>query len=267
MNETPTPQRQLKLVEKISAKENPDKAGWYDTDKGRLYFFKHETCWSSREDRVSDEYPQYWYKPYTFPVKQEETTNINQFVKCSLIDEFKRENPLENKLIIDANNYIKWLENKVITKQEETKSLLSDEEINIKIYELAVGFYEKDALIQDFQNIAEAAINWTLNKLALATRQVKELSNIDFDKIEKRLDQSLEIETKESLNQWLVDNRMRSPLTSLPVSQNKELINVLSEIKKEFDFISDEKILGSTALKIVERCFEIVSPSFSKSLS
>ena len=40
---------------------NPKLSGWYDTDKGRLYWFSGETVWSCRGDRVSDEYPMFWY--------------------------------------------------------------------------------------------------------------------------------------------------------------------------------------------------------------
>lgn len=40
----------------------PEENGWYFTSNGSLYWFNEEKMWSCRDDRVSDEYPQYWYK-------------------------------------------------------------------------------------------------------------------------------------------------------------------------------------------------------------
>lgn len=51
------------LFEQIEAnKQNPDAYGWYDTDKGSLFFFLEEKEWSCRDDRISEEYPKFWYK-------------------------------------------------------------------------------------------------------------------------------------------------------------------------------------------------------------
>lgn len=36
-------------------------SGWYHTDKGSLYFFREEGEFSCRDDRLSEEYPKYWY--------------------------------------------------------------------------------------------------------------------------------------------------------------------------------------------------------------
>ena len=52
--------KQIKTKEK-----NPSGAGWYDTDKGRLYYFFVDDKWSCREDRHSDEYPSLWYAKET----------------------------------------------------------------------------------------------------------------------------------------------------------------------------------------------------------
>lgn len=42
----------------------PDTEGWYETDKGNLYYLfanDHDGGWSCREDRLSEEHPKYWY--------------------------------------------------------------------------------------------------------------------------------------------------------------------------------------------------------------
>jgi len=52
------------LVEQIETRvEQPEKAGWYDTDKGKLFWYKLENSWSCRDDRCSEEYPTKWYRP------------------------------------------------------------------------------------------------------------------------------------------------------------------------------------------------------------
>jgi hypothetical protein len=55
----------MKLFNQKSVKEIPIKSGWYDTDKGKLYWFLDEGEngeWSCRDDRVSEEYPSVWYQ-------------------------------------------------------------------------------------------------------------------------------------------------------------------------------------------------------------
>ena len=42
--------------------ENPKDYGWYDTDKGLLYYFLFDEEWSCRDDRLSEEYPTCWYE-------------------------------------------------------------------------------------------------------------------------------------------------------------------------------------------------------------
>lgn len=52
-----------KLFRQVKTKEeNPTTSGWYNTDKGLLYYFEEEKQWSCREDRISEEYPTLWYK-------------------------------------------------------------------------------------------------------------------------------------------------------------------------------------------------------------
>jgi hypothetical protein len=51
------------LFQQIKTKENnPNKNGWYNTDKGLLYYFTDEKEWSCRDERISEEYPTFWYK-------------------------------------------------------------------------------------------------------------------------------------------------------------------------------------------------------------
>lgn len=46
-------------------KENPKKWGWYNTDKGKLFWYDLENSWSCNDERLSEEYPKYWYKEYS----------------------------------------------------------------------------------------------------------------------------------------------------------------------------------------------------------
>lgn len=60
----------IKLFEQIRAgKVNPSRAGWYNTDKGLLFWYDDVKEWSCRDDRVSEEYPNFWYKAITKPLK------------------------------------------------------------------------------------------------------------------------------------------------------------------------------------------------------
>jgi hypothetical protein len=52
----------MKLVEQILTKVHPTKSGWYNTDKGKLFWFVDEKEWSCRDDRISEEYPIFWYR-------------------------------------------------------------------------------------------------------------------------------------------------------------------------------------------------------------
>jgi len=51
-----------KVIQYKTKEQQPDKSGWYDTDRGNIYWFYNAQEWSSRDDRISAEYPTYWYK-------------------------------------------------------------------------------------------------------------------------------------------------------------------------------------------------------------
>ena len=60
------PTREMKTVyEKCSIADSPENEGWYQTDEGILYYLHGDKKggWSSREDRMSEEYPKFWYRP------------------------------------------------------------------------------------------------------------------------------------------------------------------------------------------------------------
>jgi hypothetical protein len=51
----------MEIVQKHDVKEYlPPQNGWYDTNKGNLYFFVVDQIWSCRDDEISDEYPAWW---------------------------------------------------------------------------------------------------------------------------------------------------------------------------------------------------------------
>lgn len=56
---------------KVPVSEHPPKRGWYDTDKGNLFWYELESEWSCRDDRVSSEYPTYWLKETELPSEEE----------------------------------------------------------------------------------------------------------------------------------------------------------------------------------------------------
>jgi len=79
----------MKLFEQIlTEKRNPNKSGWYDTDKGQLFYWADKKEWSCRDDRVSEEYPKVWYSPYTISI------NFNGDKSTAEFREFK---PIELK--------------------------------------------------------------------------------------------------------------------------------------------------------------------------
>lgn len=53
----------------IANKQNPKAPGVYNTDKGELFWFEKEMVWSCRHDRISEEYPNYWYELFVVPNK------------------------------------------------------------------------------------------------------------------------------------------------------------------------------------------------------
>ena len=46
----------------IPIERAPGLSNWYNTDKGRLYWFDNRSVWSCREDRVYEEFPTVWYE-------------------------------------------------------------------------------------------------------------------------------------------------------------------------------------------------------------
>jgi hypothetical protein len=51
------------IFKQISCKQNtPKRSGWYNTDKGKLFWFVDKMEWSCRDDRISEEYPMVWYE-------------------------------------------------------------------------------------------------------------------------------------------------------------------------------------------------------------
>jgi hypothetical protein len=62
------------LFKQIKTKEQqPTKSGWYNTEKGLLFYWKEEEQWSCRDERISEEYPTVWYEEVMIeenPIKQ-----------------------------------------------------------------------------------------------------------------------------------------------------------------------------------------------------
>jgi len=50
------------VVQYETKDEVPRISGWYDTDKGRLYWFGIAGEWSCRNDYITNEKPKYWYR-------------------------------------------------------------------------------------------------------------------------------------------------------------------------------------------------------------
>lgn len=58
------------LFQQVECKKTaPISSGWYHTDKGLLFWFTKEQGWSCRDDRISSEYPEYWYSPVSVKVE------------------------------------------------------------------------------------------------------------------------------------------------------------------------------------------------------
>ena len=64
------------LFKQIKTKEQqPSNSGWYNTDKGLLFYWKEEEQWSCRDERISEEYPTVWYEEVTIKEKSREITH------------------------------------------------------------------------------------------------------------------------------------------------------------------------------------------------
>jgi hypothetical protein len=53
----------ITYIKHTSKEKQPEKAGWYGTSKGDLFWFPHRAVWSCRDDRISDEFPGWWLEP------------------------------------------------------------------------------------------------------------------------------------------------------------------------------------------------------------
>jgi hypothetical protein len=87
----------MELVKKHNVKDYlPPQSGWYDTNEGNIYFFVKEQEWSSRDDRISEEYPVWWLSSFD---ASENTLPIDS-VRLSLRDVFANDamNALTNRL-------------------------------------------------------------------------------------------------------------------------------------------------------------------------
>lgn len=63
----------MELKVKILVKEQqPNTQDWFDTDRGELYYFIDKNVWSCRDDRISDEFPEWWLaEPSSVPQANE----------------------------------------------------------------------------------------------------------------------------------------------------------------------------------------------------
>lgn len=78
---------------------NPGVSGWYHTDKGKLYYFSKEENhvknpgnWSCRDDQMSEEYPEYWYRD-SFAVDIFQTDDFETAVRPLLSYLCRNHNP------------------------------------------------------------------------------------------------------------------------------------------------------------------------------
>lgn len=59
------------IYRKIPVSIAPPTWGWYDTDKGKLFWYQMESAWSCNEHRLSEEYPKFWYQGIELPDKDD----------------------------------------------------------------------------------------------------------------------------------------------------------------------------------------------------
>jgi len=104
-----------KILRQVDAKEeNPSMAGWYDTDKGNLFWYESDTVWSCRDDRVSEEYPKWWYDKKLGSAKQVEL--LESELK-SVLNKYEGEQI--SKVIIDIRKDVNSVLNKYLEKDTE----------------------------------------------------------------------------------------------------------------------------------------------------
>ncbi len=102
-------------------KENPPKWGWYNTDRGNLFWYESENNWSCNDERLSEEYPKYWYKQCSNHINirglREVAKEIqlkyfgtpNEHNENSIIEILKQYHQPDNKAVDTKNLRHKWL--------------------------------------------------------------------------------------------------------------------------------------------------------------
>jgi hypothetical protein len=84
------------IFERHDAKDkHPKKSGWYNTDDGHLFWFSNEQQWSCRNDRISEEYPKFWYE-YQSEIFQDLTTENARLREALEWHDIKVKLPSEN---------------------------------------------------------------------------------------------------------------------------------------------------------------------------
>lgn len=57
---------------KVPVSEHPPKWGWYDTDKGNLFWNAQHSVWSCNDrEEPSEEYPKFWHQEIRLPNEKE----------------------------------------------------------------------------------------------------------------------------------------------------------------------------------------------------
>lgn len=79
------------LYEKILCKdEKPTRPGWYDTDRGNVYWWPDENEWSCRDDIISEEYPKWWLRPTIYNFQSIEEWKNEMIAVWADVDKYAR---------------------------------------------------------------------------------------------------------------------------------------------------------------------------------
>ncbi len=87
--------------QKIAKDESPSKEGYYNTNKGVLYWVADEKMWSPNAYIVSDEHPEYWYLEISASVKKPSDDESKPL--SVLLDEYLPLKSVDNKTISIEN--------------------------------------------------------------------------------------------------------------------------------------------------------------------
>ncbi len=49
-------------------RKSPRESGWYNTDKGELFWWSEDLIWSCRDNKKSEECPRFWYEEIIIPI-------------------------------------------------------------------------------------------------------------------------------------------------------------------------------------------------------